>query len=173
MKKFSKVLMCLIVVMMMLSLIACSNPDSGTNNPEQSGTPSGSLNGSGTVSGSAKEGYLHVVDASGTVKSYSVNTEETELSTLKDLLDYFADKEEFSYTESGGMVISVNGITADSAKHEFWAIYTDVKIGNIPYYDNSWGTAKVNDVEYGSATKGIAELPISVGATYVLKVSTW
>ena len=116
---------------------------------------------------------LHVVDASGEVVSYSVDTTGKELATLQDFLDYIADKEEFAYTESGGMVLSVNGITADFSKNEFWAIYTDVKVGDIPYYDSSWGTATVNEVEYASASKGIAELPLSAGATYVFKISTY
>lgn len=148
MKKVLKVFVILMIAVMALcAFSACSGEDGKVN--------------------------LYVVSADGTSKLYTVDTTGKDIETLKDFLDYIVENEEFTYTEVGGMVISINGIEPDSTKQEFWGLYTDLKIGDLPYFDNAWGTATVNNVEYGSATKGITELPLSGGATYIFKVSTW
>lgn len=117
---------------------------------------------------------LHIVSADGAIKSYSIDTTGKDMIYLKDFMDYLKDsQEEFEYTENGGFVETINGIVPDSTKNEFWGLYTDLEIGEIKYYDISWGTAELNGVTYGSASKGIVELPLNAGSTYIFKVSTW
>ncbi len=147
-----KVLKTLIVCALILSVLACCFACKGEE-------------------GNVK---LHVVSADGAVKSYSVDTTDKDLTTLEDFMKYLKEKgEEFDYTASSGFVGSINGITPDLTKNEFWAIYTDVQIGEIKYYDQSFGTCEIDGVSYASALKGINELPLSAGATYIFKISTW
>ncbi|MBQ2715069.1 MAG: hypothetical protein IJF76_05525 [Clostridia bacterium] len=147
MKKFSKVLVLVLVVLLALTFVfGCGG----------------------------EQGYVKlVVMTDMESKTYLVNTEGTDMAHLGDLLEYLQETEGLLYTESGGFISSVNGYAPDSTKNEFWGIYTDLKIGDIPYFDNSWGTVEVENKVLGSATKGIAELPLSNGATYVLAISTY
>lgn len=105
--------------------------------------------------------------------SYVVDTTGRDMKYLVDLLNYLKDNEEFTYVEAGGMVSSVNGYEAKSENHEFWAIYTDCVVGDIPYFDRTWGKVEYSGVTYGSALKGIVELPLTGGATYLFAISTW
>ncbi len=117
---------------------------------------------------------LFVIGADGTVKSYFVDTTGKELVCLEDFMKYLAEsEEEFTYTSASGMVLTINGIEPDFSKNEFWAIFTDVTIDGVPYFNNDWGTVTVEDATYGSAAKGVTELPLNAGATYVFKISSW
>ena len=146
MKKFIKVLL---VVCMLLGVFTCT-----------------------ACTGDEGEVTLIVVD--GANVTYTVDTTGSEMTTLQDLLDYLEKSEEyeFSYSESAGMLEEVNGATYkwNEEPYKWWAIYTDAKVGDIPYYDNSWGTVTVLEKEYGSASQGISDLPLTSGATYILAV---
>ena len=127
-----------------------------------------------TVGEQGKVSFIVVVDGVSANFETDFDTTDTNLVTLSDLMRYLAENNEnFNYSESGGMVYSVLGITADSASREFWAIYTDCEINGVPYFDNTWGTTTVRGKTLGSATKGILELPLQKDATYVLEKSNW
>lgn len=116
-----------------------------------------------------EEGKVTLVVIGEENKVYQIDTTGKELSTLKDLMDYLVENEEFSYEEMSGFVNSVNGKNPSST--EFWGIYTDLELNDIPYYDSSWGTADYDGKSYGSASKGITELPLSGGATYIFMLT--
>ena len=118
--------------------------------------------------------FCVLVDGVSVTFETTFDTSNTDMVTLSDLMEYLQENNgNFTYTESGGMVVSILGITADSLLREFWAIYTDCEVGGIPYFDNSWGTVTVNNKTLGSASKGIKELPLQKGATYVFEKSNW
>lgn len=83
------------------------------------------------------------------------------------LQDYLDALDDFTYEEKSGMIITINGVTADAAKGEYWLIYTnDAEHGN-----EDWGTYEYNEETYLSATLGIAELPVEEGFVYVFAIS--
>lgn len=85
---------------------------------------------------------VQVGSSDGTVASYEGETEE---QYLQGVMDELAGREDFSYEEDGGMLISINGERADyNEDHAYWAIY-------------------VND-EYG--THGIADQPVEEGDVF-------
>ena len=127
-----------------------------------------------TVGEKGKVSFIVLVDGVSANFETEFDTTNTDMVTLEDLMKYLQENNEnFFYSESGGMVYSVLGVTADSASREFWAIYTDCEIDGVPYFDNTWGTTTVRGKTLGSATKGIQELPLQKGATYVLEKSNW
>lgn len=88
--------------------------------------------------------------------------------TLKDYLDVLVEKELISYEAVGGMVITINGKTADYAKDKTsWMIYSN----DSENTDEAWGTYENEGVTYASTTKGIEELPIKDGCTYVFVIT--
>lgn len=119
--------------------------------------------------GCTKEGKVTLAVVGDETKVYTIDTTGKNLSTLKDLMDYLSENDEFSYEEKGGFLNSVNGRLPSET--EFWGIYTDLVIDQIEYYNDDWGTATYEGIMYGSATKGIVELPLSGGATYLLKLT--
>lgn len=145
MKKLVKILVVIMILTLSLGLFACRG----------------------------EEGRVTLVVKGSETKTYTVDTTGKELSTLQDLMDYLEENEEFSYSVEEGMVNEINGKIPDGEVHEFWGIYTDLKIGEIPYYDDSWGTADYEGKIYGSALKGINELPLSGGFTYLFEIATW
>ena len=145
MKKLVKILVVIMILTLSLGLFACRG----------------------------EEGRVTLVVKGTQIKTYTVDTTGKELSTLQDLMDYLEENEEFLYTVESGMVSEINGRVANGANREFWGIYTDLKIGEIPYFDNSWGTASIDGKTYGSALKGINELPLSGGFTYLFEIATW
>ena len=108
--------------------------------------------------------------------SFVVDTTGTDMNYLVDALDKIDgnDTIEFSYQAPGGYIVSINGYVPVSGptSGEFWAIYTDCKVDGIAYFDNSF-TVDYNTKSYGTALKGITELPLTKGATYIIKLSTW
>ena len=103
---------------------------------------------------------------------YEVDTKNTDMNNLLDLMEYVADNNsEFSYDASAGFVSCLNGYTPSG--NEFVAIYTDLVLNGIPYYDHSWGTVEYGEKIYGSASKGISELCLNGGTTYILTISTF
>lgn len=116
-----------------------------------------------------EDGKVTLVVVGDETSVYTVDTTGKELSTLKDLMDYLVENEEFTYEETGGFLTTANGKAPSET--EFWGIYTDLVINEIEYYNDDWGTATYEGIMYGSATKGIVELPLSGGATYLLKLT--
>ena len=108
-------------------------------------------------------------------EAYTLDSTGSDMTYLIDALDALQNDEEtdFSYAVNGTFLTTVNGYTAVSSAHEFWAIYTDCEIEGLKYYDIAWGTADYEGIMYGSATKGITELPLNGGTTYIIKLSTW
>ena len=145
MKKLTKIVVVIMIMVCALSMLACS----GT------------------------EGKVTLIVVGDDTNTYELNTTGKNLSTLQDLMDYLSQNEDFSYIASGSFLTSVNGREADASSNEFWAIYTDLKIGDLPYYDSTWGTIEVNGVNYASASKGITELPLNKDTVYVLSLSSW
>lgn len=66
------------------------------------------------------------------------------------------------------MLNSIYGFEVD-ASYQFIAIYTDI----AAFSDESFGTIEVAGKKYFSATKGVAELPLTAGATYVFVLTNW
>lgn len=103
---------------------------------------------------------------------YEVDTKNLDMTYLVDLMNYVADNNaEFTFEASAGFMTSLNGYVPSG--NEFVAIYTDLELNGIPYYDVSWGTVDYGGKAYGSASKGITELPLNGGVTYILTVSTF
>ena len=86
-----------------------------------------------------QDGKVTLVVVGYETKVYTVDTTGKNLSTLKDLMDYLVENDEFSYEETGGFLNSVNG--KSPSETEFWGIYTDLVINEIEYYNDDWGTA--------------------------------
>lgn len=99
----------------------------------------------GDAAAAGKNVTIEVVSQDGSSVSYDVATEQ---EFLKGAMDELAEGGEFSYEEENGMVMTVNGVTADYEKDQaYWAIY-------------------VND-EFGQY--GIADQPLADGDTYKLE----
>ena len=109
--------------------------------------------------------------------SYLIDTTGKDIVHLVDALEYLKNDSEisFTYDGTGGYINSVNGYVpvSGATSGEFWAIYTDCSIEGLDYFDISWGTCDFNNNTFGSASKGISELPLTKGATYIIKLSTW
>ena len=108
-------------------------------------------------------------------KEYVLDNTGNDMTYLVDALEYLSNDSDaqFSYAMSGTFLSSVDGYVANSNNNEFWAIYTDLELDGIEYFDNSWGTADYDNDSFGSATKGVTELPLNDGCTYIIKLSTW
>ncbi len=141
MKKLTKIVVVIMIAVFTLCLFACTG----------------------------EEGNVTLVVAGNETKTYNVDTTGKELSTLKDLMDYLVENDQFSYEETGGFVTVVNDKIPNA--NEFWGIYTDLVIGEIEYFDMEWGT-EVDGKMYGSASQGIEDLPLSSGTTYIFKIAT-
>lgn len=87
--------------------------------------------------------------------------------TLETYMNRLADKNKLSFTADNGMVTVINGIEAKAADNRYWMIYTS----DGDYSNDAWGTYEYDGTTYGSATKGIKELPVKVGAVYVFAIS--
>lgn len=123
-----------------------------------------------------KEGeFKIVVIRANSTSEYVLDNTGEGMTYLVDAFDSLQSDTEsgFSYALVGGFLNTVNGYTADASNNEFWAIYTDCEIDGLKYYDNSWGTAEYDGVIYGSGLKGVSELPLNGGSTYIIKLSTW
>ena len=123
-----------------------------------------------------ESGEFKVVIIQGSVeKEYVLDNTGGDMTYLLDALSYLQNDENsgFTYTMNGTYLASVNGYTPNSANNEFWAIYTDLELDGIKYYDLSWGTAEYEGVEYGSASVGVTQLQLNKNTTYVIKLSTW
>ena len=107
--------------------------------------------------------------------AYTLDNTGGEMVYLIDALEALENDSEsgFSYALQGTFLTTVNGYTAVSSSNEFWAIYTDCEIEGLKYYDITWGTADYEGIMYGSATKGVSELPTNGGSTYIIKLSTY
>lgn len=116
-----------------------------------------------------------VVIRDGKVDEYVLDSTGSDMNFLIDaFVTLQSDTEsEFSYALSGTFLSMVNGYTAVSSNNEFWAIYTDCEIDGLKYYDLSWGEVDYDGASYASALKGITELPLNGGTTYIVKLSTY
>ena len=159
MKATKKVLLTVLalalVVSAVLGLVACNN------NP----TP--------RTPAVAKEFQLSSVSSVSNIIVISLDSTIMSDITGKHLIDYLnalVAKGYFDYTMEGGMVTTVNKITVDSTKNQFWAIYTDDEVNS----SDLWAAPIVIDGKtYNSASYGITDLPLTEGKSYIFKVSTW
>ena len=122
---------------------------------------------------SGADGEVKIIVINGDqAQEYVIDTTGSEMGDLLDAFEYLKEDTgcDFTYELSGTFLTSVNGYSANSSSNEFWAIYTDLEIGGIKYYDISWGTVTYNGVEYASASKGVGELPLNGGSTYIIKL---
>ena len=77
--------------------------------------------------GADKEVTLDVVQADGTSSHYDASTQQ---EYLKGLMDEIAETSDFSYEESAGMIMTVNGERADFNKDKaYWAIFVNDEYG--------------------------------------------
>ena len=108
-------------------------------------------------------------------KEYTLDNTGGDMTYLVDAFAHLQNDENsgFTYTMNGTYLTSVNGYTPNSANNEFWAIYTDLELDGIKYYDLSWGSAEYEGVLYGSASVGVTQLQLNKGTTYIIKLSTW
>ena len=74
----------------------------------------------------------------------------------------------------GVFITSVNGYTADSENHEFWAIFTTLEeYEGVFYSSTEFGTYEYGGVTLGSAYYGVSGLPLVQGELYVFTIMTW
>lgn len=131
--------MCLVVVMA-LCFVACQ-----PTNPEQ------------------KENTAIIITANSELMA------EMSGNSLKDYLDLLVKKGELTYgLDSFGMVGTINGITVDSSKHEFWLICSSDTENT-----SDWKTYEHDGVTYRSTNYGIFDMPVKAGETYVFVISTY
>lgn len=118
-----------------------------------------------------------VVIRDGVVEEYVLDSTGSDMTYLVDAFKALEEDENsgFSYMLNGTFLTTINGYTATTGatSGEFWAIYTDCEIDGIKYYDTAWGTADYEGVTCGSALKGVTELPLNGGSTYIVKLSTY
>ncbi len=98
--------------------------------------------------------------------------------SLLDALNALKDAEELKFETTGSgemtMIVSVDGYAPDSAKNEFWAIYTSLtELDGVSYSNEEYGTYEYDGKNYNSASYGCTGLPLVAGETYILAISTY
>ncbi len=101
------------------------------------------------------------------VMTVSAQEYSVEGKTLQDYMDYLVGKGTLSYTMSGTMLASVNGVS--NTTNSYWMLYTD----DAENIDSTWGTIEKNGKTYSSAKFGVTDLPIKDGCTYILTYQTF
>lgn len=71
------------------------------------------------------------------------------------------ENEQITFTVENGMVTSINGVK--NAGKTYWMLYTD----DEDYSNSAWGEINYNEKIYGSATKGVSDLVVKDGKTYI------
>ena len=94
---------------------------------------------------------------------------DIENKTLLDYMNALQEKELLTFSAPGGFVVTMNDRTPDATKGEYWFIYTD----DEDYSNEAWGTYEIEGKTYKSATKGISELPIKEGKSYIFVISVY
>lgn len=140
MKKFNVVLTMCIIVVMALCLVACH-----PTNPVQ------------------QEDTAVYITADGKLMA------EMNGTTVKDYLDVLVKKGYLTYELNGTFLTTMNGLTPDSTKSEYWFIYSN----DDENTNGEWGTYEHDGVTYKSTTLGICDLPVKEGVTYLFMVSTY
>lgn len=140
MKKFSVVLTMCLVVVMALCFVACQP----TNPVQQEDTA------------------IYITADSKLMKEMSGNS-------VKDYLDVLGKKGYLSYELNGTFLTTMNGITPDASKSEYWFIYSN----DTENTNGEWGTYEHDGVTYLSTTLGICDLPVKAGVTYLFMVSSY
>lgn len=93
------------------------------------------------------------------IRVLKVQGEETVLDVMQTLQ---ADGE-LTFTESGGMIMSVNGKENATDWSACWMLYTsDAELAN-----KAWGEVEYKGEKLGSAIVGAGELPVIEGKVYV------
>ena len=90
-------------------------------------------------------------------------------TTVKDYLDVLVKKGYLTYELNGTFLTTMNGLTPDSTKSEYWFIYSN----DDENTNGEWGTYEHDGVTYKSTTLGICDLPVKEGVTYLFMVSTY
>ena len=81
---------------------------------------------------------------------------------LSDYMEKLKENSEFEYTESDGMITSVNGLYNKDDFSKCWMLYTsDEENANT-----GWGTIEYNGNIYGSSLFGADKLKIKPGMLY-------
>ena len=139
-----------------LLLVACCMGASACSLPFFGGTDTQS------VSVSEEEKSAGVEYASETmvaIRVVKVDGEPTLLSVMEELSADGA----LTFTESGGMVTSINGKENPADWSACWMLYTsDAELANT-----AWGEVEYNGAKLGGAIVGASELPVVEGAVYV------
>lgn len=81
--------------------------------------------------------------------------------SLSEAMQDAKENEQIDYTVDKGMVISINGI--NNVGNKYWMLYTD----DEEFSDTAWGEISYQDKIYGSATKGVSDLAVKDGKTYI------
>ena len=127
---------------------ACSLPFGGTDTQ--------------SISVSEEEKSAGVEYASETMVAIRVVKVDGELTLLSVMEELSADGL-LTYTESGGMITSINGKENPADWSACWMLYTsDAELANT-----AWGEVEYNGVKLGSTIVGANELPVVEGAVYV------
>ena len=104
-----------------------------------------------------------------TIEDSLFNKLDENNQTLQAYMDLLVEKKALEYTVTNGMVETVNGVTPDASKGEYWFIYSD----DTEFTNEAWGTFEYKGTKFASTTFGIEALPIKVGCTYVFKVGVY
>ncbi|MBQ8881939.1 MAG: hypothetical protein IJY70_00905 [Clostridia bacterium] len=88
-------------------------------------------------------------------------------ATVLDYMNYLQSEGEFTFTISGGMVTSFNGVSG--ASNQYWMLYTD----DTNNSNADWGTITVGGKTYNSASCGAETLIEVDGCTYVWRLVTF
>ena len=90
-------------------------------------------------------------------------SEATENATVIDCMEYLAEKADFAYTISSGMVTEINGKANTADFSGCWMLYTsDAELSNT-----EWGTIDCDGKRIASAIVGAEVLPVVAGEMYV------
>lgn len=109
-----------------------------------------------------------------------VKANETKMISFFDVLKELAEDKtitlDWSDSEYGAYINSINGTVPDATKNEYWALYTTlvtVEGDETVYSTSEWGSYDYNGTVCGMANVGASSLPMAEGCYYVFTIATW
>ncbi len=87
--------------------------------------------------------------------------------SVKDYFDGLVEEGLLTYTISGGMVTSINGVSNPADYSYCWMFYSDLtELDGVIYGNAEWGAYEYGGKTLASCAYGIEEMPVVEGYTY-------
>lgn len=84
-------------------------------------------------------------------------------AVLVNVMEDLQNKGELTFTESSGMITSINGVANDAKANFYWMLYTS----DSEMAETAWGTIEYNGQIVGSAVVGAEALTVIQGGIYI------